>query len=315
MRFTLLLALFVLASCDQAKTEVSTTHEPVNDVAAAVTEEQSVEQATAAPTIADILDSQAEDVKARYPFRHPLETLSFCDVQASQTVAEILPGGGWYSKILLPVLGESGKLVGIDYDIDLWPLFSFTDDAFVDKRKAWSSDWLVETKEWGIEGGAETSAYAFGEQPENLVGSVDRVMFIRALHNLKRFDAENGFLKDALAETKRILKSDGLVCVVQHEVSEDKSDEWADGSKGYLKKSSVVSFFAEAGFELVNESSINQNVKDVPGDEDIVWRLPPTFYTSKDNDDLKKTYSEIGESNRMTLIFKISEPSDIAKAG
>ncbi len=313
MRFTLLLVLFVLASCDQAKTEVSITHEPVNDEA--VASEQSAEQATVEPTIADILDSQSEDTKARYPFRHPLETLSFCDVQASQTVAEILPGGGWYSKILLPVLGESGKLVGIDYDIDLWPLFSFTDDAFVDKRKSWSSDWLIEAKEWGIDGGATTSAYAFGEQPEDLVDSVDRVMFIRALHNLKRFDAENGFLKDALAETKRILKSDGLVCVVQHEVSEDKSDEWADGSKGYLKKSSVVSFFAEAGFELVNESSINQNVKDVPGDEDIVWRLPPTFYTSKDNDDLKKTYSEIGESNRMTLIFKISDPSDIVKAG
>ena len=28
------------------------------------------------------------------------------------TVVEALPGGGWYSKILLPCLGEGGKLVG-----------------------------------------------------------------------------------------------------------------------------------------------------------------------------------------------------------
>ena len=36
------------------------------------------------------------------------------------TVAEALPGGGWYSKILLPYLGEDGVLVGAHYPDDLW---------------------------------------------------------------------------------------------------------------------------------------------------------------------------------------------------
>jgi hypothetical protein len=42
----------------------------------------------------------------------------------------------------------------------------------------------------------------------------------------------------------------------------------------------------------------------MPGSEDIVWRLPPTLGTSKDNPELKAQMEAIGESNRMTLLFK-----------
>ena len=40
------------------------------------------------------------------------------------------------------------------------------------------------------------------------------------------------------------------------------------------------------------------------GEEDIVWRLPPSLNTSRDNPDLRAQYQEIGESNRMTLLFR-----------
>ena len=38
--------------------------------------------------------------------------------------------------------------------------------------------------------------------------------------------------------------------------------------------------------------------------DDIVWRLPPTYATSRDNEELKAKYTAIGESNRMTLKFR-----------
>lgn len=42
--------------------------------------------------------------------RKPVETLRFFGLRDNMTVLELLPGGGWYTKILGPVLEEKGKL-------------------------------------------------------------------------------------------------------------------------------------------------------------------------------------------------------------
>ena len=60
----------------------------------------------------------------------------------------------------------------------------------------------------------------------------------------------------------------------------------------------------EGGFEYLGETGINYNDNDKPGEEDIVWRLAPTFLTSRDNPELKAEIATIGESNRMTLKFR-----------
>ena len=84
-------------------------------------------------------------------------------------------------------------------------------------------------------------------------------------------------------------------------------DDWANGANGYLKKQFVIDQVEAAGFEFVAESAINVNDKDQPTTEDIVWRLPPTLMTSRDNEELKAQYLEVGESNRMTLKFRKPE--------
>ena len=47
---------------------------------------------------------------ARDDNRMPLETLNFFGMQDNMAVLELLPGGGWYTKILAPVLRENGSL-------------------------------------------------------------------------------------------------------------------------------------------------------------------------------------------------------------
>ena len=42
--------------------------------------------------------------------RKPAETLSFFGMTKDMKVLELLPGGGWYTKILAPVLAEDGEL-------------------------------------------------------------------------------------------------------------------------------------------------------------------------------------------------------------
>ena len=71
-----------------------------------------------------------------------------------------------------------------------------------------------------------------------------------------------------------------------------------------MKQSAVIAMFEQAGFELLASSEINANSKDRPGPKDIVWRLPPSFNGSKDKPELKAAMQAIGESDRMTLLFK-----------
>jgi predicted methyltransferase len=42
--------------------------------------------------------------------RRPLETLQFFGMKDNMQVLELMPGGGWYTRVLAPVLAENGKL-------------------------------------------------------------------------------------------------------------------------------------------------------------------------------------------------------------
>ncbi len=251
-----------------------------------------------------LLEQQSDKNKSRYPYRNPAKTIEFFGLKPGMTIVEALPSEGWYSKILLPYLGKEGKLIGVDYSFSMWPNFDFVDNAFLEKRKNWAINWPKEAAAWYPEGEtAPVSAYTFSTLSSELSETADAVLFIRALHSLSSFENKGEYLSKALKESHRVLKSGGILGVVQHSAPEDKSDTWADGSRGYLKKSSVIKMVESAGFRFSSEGKFNENEMDLPGDDDIVWRLPPTLHTSDDNEALKSSFLEIGESNRMTLLF------------
>jgi len=230
--------------------------------------------------LSTILAAQDDKAKARYDARNPQATLEFFGIAPGMTVVEALPGGGWYSKILIPYLGDEGHLVGVDYSIDMWPEFGgFADAEFIEKKKTWADEWVEGAKKWQAGTTGELSAFTFGGRDTAMDGKADAVLFIRAMHNVSRFEAKGGYMTQALADTHALLKPGGIVGVVQHQGPESNTDEWAVGSSGYLKKSNVIAAFKAAGFELVKESAINENPKDVPTNDDIVWRLPQSLST------------------------------------
>lgn len=242
-----------------------------------------------------VLAAQPDETKARYQYRHPKETLQFFGIEPGMTVMEALPGGGWYTRILLPYLGEKGRLIGVDYPISLWPNYGWASEEFIETRRKWPATWPDEVKAWNIADAAPVSAYTFETLPKDLTGTVDAALFIRALHNLLRFD--DSYFNTAIQETYRVLKPGGILGVVQHATT----DKNATGETGYLERDSLVKRIEAFGFKLADESDINANPKDKA--DDIVWRLPPGLNTSKDNEELRKKYLAIGESNRMTLKF------------
>ena len=66
----------------------------------------------------------------------------------------------------------------------------------------------------------------------------------------------------------------------------------------------MVGQFEAAGFQFLASSDMNLNPRDVPAEDEIVWRLPPSLQGSRDDAELRARYEAIGESNRMTLLFR-----------
>lgn len=297
--FFILGAALALAACGEAGTGLTTAPESEAPPKA------EVEVRNNSAALAAVLAAQDEKTRTRYGARHPQETLEFFGITPGMTVAETLPGGGWYSKILIPYLGDHGHLVGIDYSLDMWRLFGgFVNEDFLEKRKSWAQTWGKNARDWRRGSNGRISAFSFGTRDTAMDGQVDAVLFIRAMHHLVRFQDKGGFLTQALADTHAMLRPGGIVGVVQHQAPEDSDDTWANGNNGYLKKSQLVTIFEKAGFKFVGESAINENPKDRPAGEDAVWRLPPTLGNSRDDEALRENMKAIGESNRMTVLFR-----------
>ncbi|MCH8478674.1 MAG: hypothetical protein LAT56_12115, partial [Wenzhouxiangella sp.] len=271
------------------------------EVAAEPMRESDLPEVSGAERLQAVLDAQPEEVQARYPYRNPAETLAFFGIEPGMTVVEMLPGGGWYSRILAGYLGPDGTLIGANYPQEIWPLFGFMSEERITQMATWTQDWPGQAQDWEVEEAATYKAFVVGELPDDMAESADAVLMIRAMHNLARFEAEHGFLDATLADVYTVLKPGGIVGVVQHEARPEMPDDWATGARGYIKRDFVVERFEAAGFELVGESDINANPLDQPGVEDSVWRLPPSLSGSYDYPERRESMLAIVETHRMTL--------------
>ena len=247
--------------------------------------------------------TRSNEDKARDSARHPLETLIFFQVKPGMTVAEGLPGGGWYTRILANYLGGSGALYGVNYAERLWPMLSYATPEWTAKRIA-ATDQFPEQVASYTDNGITALGFTFETVPAAVEGTVDRVLLIRALHNLNRFEEGAGVRSEALAAIHAMLKDDGMVGIVQHRAPSVADSMWADGSRGYLNEAAVILMFEEAGFQLVGTSEINANPLDQPSGVDIVWRLSPSLRGSLENSKERDALIAIGESDRMTLLFR-----------
>lgn len=252
-----------------------------------------------------VLTAQSDETKARYQYRHPKATLMFFGVEPGMTVVDTLPGDPWYAGMLSEYLGPDGLVVGADYSHDMWTYFDgFADEEFLEAKETWTTDWVDEMEGKRKEGEAPFAAFQYGSLPEEMEGEADVVLMVRAAHHFNRLQDEGEFFTQALNDAEAVLKSGGVLGIVQHRGSEENSDEWAEGDNGYLKQSQVIAFVENAGFELVEASEINANPNDQAGEDDFVWRLPPSLGTSRDNPEMAAEMKAIGESDRMTLKFR-----------
>ena len=214
-------------------------------------------------------------------YRHPYETLDFFGIKQDMTVVELSPGGGWYTEILANYIHYPGTLIAAHFNPDAGGYYKRGRANF--EKKMNSNPMYGRVEIVNID-----STLA---EPN----SVDAVLTFRNLHNWL------GPLMDTIfSNSFKALKPGGIFGVVEHRANEGTSLEMMKKS-GYVTEKHAIKMAKKHGFELVSKSEVNSNPKDIKNYPKGVWTLPPNL-RMKEVD--KEKYLEIGESDRMTLLFR-----------
>ncbi|NND00880.1 MAG: class I SAM-dependent methyltransferase [Gammaproteobacteria bacterium] len=145
-------------------------------------------------------DIRSADDKARDASRKPAETLAFFEVTPESRVLELMPGGGWYTKILGNYLKEKGALyVGIGANPERLKLA----DNQLEHVKIVAAD--VKLKPTELRGTYDGVVDSFG------VNDLDVVLTFRNMHNLS--ESARLSINKAVFES---LKPGGIYGIIDH---------------------------------------------------------------------------------------------------
>jgi predicted methyltransferase len=197
---------------------------------------------------AAVADSSRPDAdKQRDADRKPAETLAFADIKRGESVAELLPGGGYFTRILSKAVGPKGKVLAVvpprpanappDRPDPAVRLKVITDDA------GYANVTVLQ----------QPLATVSVPAPVDLVFTAQNY---HDLHNVPSLDlaAFNKSVFDAL-------KPGGLYVVIDH--SAEAGSEARDTSTLHrIDEAAVKKEVTAAGFEFVGSSKLLANAAD-----------------------------------------------------
>ena len=239
---------------------------------------------TSAHSLEEAINSKDRSVKnvKRDQYRNPYETLSFFEIKQDMKVVELSPGGGWYTEILANYIHAPGMLIAAHFDKNS------ERDFYVRMRNSFENKINQNPMYKNVSIVDLSSKLAEAE-------TVDAVLTFRNLHNWIGPQIDIIFSNAHMA-----LKKGGILGVVEHRANPGTSLEEMKKT-GYVTEEYAIKIAEKHGFTLISKSEINANPKDTKDYARGVWTLPPVLRLK---DDDKQKYIAIGESDRMTLLFK-----------
>lgn len=235
--------------------------------------------------IADTHRSDAD--RARDVHRHPYETLKFFGLTPDKVVVEIWPGGGWYTDIIAPYVKGRGRYFAAGRNRDA------TDQRILASIKRYDDKLKAKPELFDEVVVTELSQSKGDIAP---AGTADMVLTFRNIHNWMKFGFESAIFKAMF----KALKPGGVLGVVEHRADPAEFPD-PQALSGYVHVEQVKQMAAAVGFAFVAASEVNANPKDTRKHPAGVWTLPPSLRL-KDQD--RDKYLAIGESDRMTLLFR-----------
>ena len=184
-------------------------------------------------------DIRTPEERARDVNRMPAEILEFFRMREDMRVIEILPAGGWFTKILAPVLRDEGKLYVAHPE-------GFYADAY---QRIADLPGLEEVEEigWGATGAG--SGGPFGPSGRWDVEPVDMAVTFRNYHNFS--PADRATVNRSVFEA---LKAGGYYGIVDHTRRHNEPTNRQNGRR--VDPVLVIKEVQDAGFELVDFSDL-----------------------------------------------------------
>ena len=235
--------------------------------------------------------------KARDKYRHPIETLTFFEVQPRSTVIDMWPGAGYMTEVIAPYLAR-GKG---QYIAALFETNSLADKAEAQLSDKYQAHFGTNKK---LYGNMRYTRFGNDSGPLADPGSADVVLMLLVIQDWMAA----GIAEKAFADAYAVLQPGGILGVEQHRADIGNVQDPA-ATNGYVQEPFVKQLAAEAGFQFAGSSEINANPKDDKDHPFGVWTLPPQRLTAPrgqpPNPEFDGSlYESIGESDRMTLKFR-----------
>lgn len=190
-------------------------------------------------------DIRSKKEKLRDANRKPLETLEFFGFRDDMRVIELIPGSGWYSKLLAPTLKEHGQyyvVMNANRIKDQLLIKPGFEKAVVLEEKA---------RYWRENGSPHLTAEikTLGEQ------NVDMILTFRNYPNF------NAIGRKSLNEAAfRALKPGGIYGVVSHTARHMEPDQ--NSNMRRFDPVRAIKEILEAGFEFVDYSDLHYREED-----------------------------------------------------
>jgi len=190
-------------------------------------------------------DIRTDKEKDRDRNRRPIDTLKFFGLRDDMKIVELVPGGGWYTKLLAPVVKENGEYYAalgtgrIAKSLATEPGFEDIQIVSADSklyRKEGDKFYTLETEGLGV-------------------SDADMVLTFRNYHN---FGAEGRAAMNKASFDA--LKSGGVYAVVDH----TRRHMQADNSENRRRVDPVLAIheIEAAGFEFVDYSDLHLKLDD-----------------------------------------------------
>lgn len=213
-------------------------------------------------------ESRPAEDRVRDRNRRPLETLKFFGLKDNMRVLELLPGGGWYTRVLAPVLADNGKLYvaigtrSVSENVLVLP-------GFEQVEVLATSDNLHRP---------EGSRYYVMDDFEFGVSNLDMVVTFRNIHN---FDADAREILNR--QVFAALRSGGLYGVVDHTARHMEPANHENRRR--IDPVVVIKELIDMGFEFVDYSDLHYRA-----DDELVYEVGRRSVT--------------GNTDRFTLLFR-----------
>lgn len=218
-------------------------------------------------------DIRTDSEKARDRNRNPVQTLTFFGLKEDMKVLELIPAGGWYTKILGPVLRDKGQLYVVEPDFYTQRTAAALKLPGMDK---------VKTLDWGTwEGELEPGVRSMPPPGDWDIEDVDMVLTFRNYHNFS--EKARAVLNKEVFDA---LKPGGLYCVIDHTRRHMEPEYRENGRREDPVQ--VIKELQEAGFKFVDYSTVHYKP-----DDELRYEVGRASVT--------------GNTDRFTLLFKKPE--------